>query len=199
MCRQDQRGAVASWGLLESDYYQPQTSCTVFRAFFPSLAKKEQMKTVNQRWGHKSVNKKLAKKSKSKQIRTSNEAEVVETGLVISNMNKEGREREASRSLVCSSYPQELQTDPGTLLVGSLRKHFGRGGNHLNNCSYSNSSQIAVVANFKAFVSSALKLLQKSILSRIKQDLMELRRKRKRSPNVSRHGRHKKGIAVMYI
>ena len=85
------------------------------------------MKTVNQRWGHKSVNKKLAKKSKSKQIRTSNEAEVVETGLVISNMNKE-RHGEASLSLVCS-YPQELQTDPGTLLVvGSLRKHFGRGG-----------------------------------------------------------------------
>ena len=80
---------MASWGLLESDYYQPQTSRAVFRAFFPSLAKKEQMKTVNQRWGHKSVNKKFAKKSKSKQIRTSNEAEVVETGLVISNMNKE--------------------------------------------------------------------------------------------------------------
>ena len=56
------------------------------------------MKTVNQRWGHKSVNKKLAKKSKSKQIRTSNEAEVVETGLVISNMNKEGRERGKSES-----------------------------------------------------------------------------------------------------
>ena len=156
------------------------------------------MKTVNQRWGHKSVNKKLAKKSKSKQIRTSKEAEVVETGLVISNMNKEGRERGKSESGVQLSArtPDGSRDAAGWQLAKAFRPG---GGNHLNNCSYSNSSQIAVVANFKAFVSSALKLLQKSILSRIKQDLMELRRKRKRSPNVSRHGRHKKGIPVMYI
>ena len=48
-------------------------------------------------------------------------------------------------------YPQELQTDPGTLLVGGLRKP-GQPSKQLQ--LFQLGSQIAVVANFTAFVTA---------------------------------------------
>ena len=127
MYRQDQRGAVASWGLLELDYYQRRIFSTLTSPCPTRLGKKgntgaEADEESKSRVGvNLSTLAKLAKKSTtyvSEQIRTSNEAEVEETGLVMSNVHKEVEREVEGRVAVCLVfYPQELQTDPGSLLL----------------------------------------------------------------------------------
>ena len=138
LCRQDQRGAVASWGLLESDYYQPRRPAQYFPHFFhfnftsaeTSFGKKgktgaegnEESKSKEVGINLSTLAKLAEKKNTTKKCLRTNPYFKRGRGRRDRVGNEQHAEREASRSLVF--YPQELQTDPGTLVVG-LRKQQG--------------------------------------------------------------------------